>query len=122
MLQQTPSTIQLNMIQQKVAGRQFGFNGNILVIVEVSFISMTQKVRSIFKSRYTTNRGNWDSIGGRFDGSRAFKGVISAMEIYVGSNNRLADVIRNLMISRHMVKREVKEEPYEEKENGPITE
>ena len=51
------------------------------------------------------------SIGGRFDGSRALKGGISALEIYVGSKSRLPDVIRNLMISNQMIKSEVNEEP-----------
>ena len=49
------------------------------------------------------------SIGGRFDGSRALKGSISALEIYVGSKSRLPDVIRYLMISSQMIKSEVKE-------------
>ena len=44
------------------------------------------------------------------DGSGALKGGISALEIYVGSKNRLPDVIRNLMISSQMIKNMVNEE------------
>ena len=51
------------------------------------------------------------SIGGRFDGSRALRGGISALELYVGSTSRLPDVIRNVMILNQMIKCKVNEEP-----------
>ena len=49
------------------------------------------------------------SIDGRCDGSRALKGGISALDIYVGSKSRLPDIIKNLMISSEMIKSEVNE-------------
>ena len=49
MLQQTPSTFQLNTNQEKVAGRPLRLNGRILVIVEVCFISMAPKFKEYFQ-------------------------------------------------------------------------
>ena len=60
------------------------------------------------------------SIGGRFDGSGALNGSISALVIYVGSKRIFPDVIRNLMISSQMIKSDVTEEPHVKKKNRPI--
>ena len=69
------------------------------------------EVQGVFSSQGTPPiQESGISIGGRFDGSRSLRGSISALEIYGGSNSRLPDVIRNLMISSQIIKREVKEE------------
>ena len=68
------------------------------------------KVPGVFSSQGTPPEGSGTSIGGRFDGSRALKVGMSALEIYVGSKSRLPDLIRNLMISSQMIKNEVIEE------------
>ena len=58
---------------------------------------MAQRFKEYFQVK-----GSGISIGGRFDGSRALKGGISTLEVYIGSK-RLPDVIRNLMISSQMI-------------------
>ena len=70
------------------------------------------EVQGVFSSQGTPPiEKSWISIGGRFDGSQALKGGISALEIYVGSKSRLPYIIRNLMISSQMIKSEVNEPP-----------
>ena len=78
------------------------------------------EVQGVFSSQGTPPiEESGISIGGRFDGSRALKGGISALEIYVVSKSRLLDVIRNLMISNQMLISVVKEEepPAKKKKN-----
>ena len=75
-----------------------------------------KEVQGVFSSQGTPPmEKSGISIGGRFDGSRALKGGISALEIYVGSKSRLPDVIRNLIISSQMRKIVVNEEPLAKK-------
>ena len=71
-----------------------------------------KEVQGVFSSQGTPPiEASGISIGARSDGSRALKGCICALDIYVGNKGRLPDVIRNLMISSQMVKCEVNEEP-----------
>ena len=44
------------------------------------------------------------SIGGRIGGSRLFNGAISALEMYVDAESRLPDALKNLIISRQMIR------------------
>ena len=50
------------------------------------------------------------SIDGRFGGSRLLKGAISALEMYVDAESRLPDALKNLIISRQLI-RNGNEEP-----------